>query len=107
MPYINEKRREALSDILDEVRYSFCSDEDIDKGEKGDINYLVCMIVVKYLLARGELNYQTISEAIDAVHDAECELRRRLLEVYEDKKIRENGDIFQDIITEILKKEKK
>ncbi len=34
-----------------------------------------------------------MSEKIDAVHDAEAELRRRVLDPYEDIKIFENGDV--------------
>jgi predicted translin family RNA/ssDNA-binding protein len=69
---------------------------------KGDLNYLICQIVGNIILRDDYgISYQAISEWIDGVHDAECELRRRILENYEDQKIIENGDVssFMEIIS--------
>lgn len=60
---------------------------------KGDLNYTICEIVGQLCLKDGGIGYTTTSNWIDGVHDAECELRRRLLNPYEDLKIRENGDV--------------
>ena len=40
-----------------------------------------------------KISYTQISEWIDGVDGAENELRRRLLDPYEDLKIEENGDV--------------
>lgn len=85
MPYIDHEARER-----------------IDAGglpeTKGELNYAVTMMLVRYLQgveARGvKLGYGTMSEGIDALHDAECEARRRLLGPYEDTCIVRNGDCY-------------
>jgi hypothetical protein len=62
---------------------------------KGDLNYAICEIVAQLILRDGghRLSYTTVSNWIDAVHGAERELTRRLLNPYEDKKILENGEL--------------
>jgi hypothetical protein len=66
------------------------------------LNYAICEIVGRLIL-ENNLSYTKMSEWIDAVHDAEAELRRRLLDPYEDIKIFENGDVpsFERIINKM------
>jgi hypothetical protein len=86
MPYIKNNEKKEMQDAINDLY--------IWIGSKGDLNYAICELVGKVILGDGEqLSYTRISEFIDAVHDAECELRRRLLNKYEDKKIKENGDV--------------
>ena len=40
-----------------------------------------------------KINYQNLSEVVSAMNDSANEFRRRFLDKYEDKKIKENGDI--------------
>lgn len=93
MPYVDQKARDRL-----------------DAGgmpeTKGELNYIVTMMLVRYLQdieARGgKLGYGTISEGIDALHDAECEARRRLLDPYEDSCIERNGDCYPEAMLKTL-----
>jgi hypothetical protein len=63
-------------------------------GSKGDLNYAICELVGRLIMRDGErISYRSISEWIDAVHGAERELTRRILDPYEDKKKQENGDV--------------
>lgn len=84
MPYIKDEDKEAMKDAIHDL-FMF-----IDS--KGDLNYAICELVGKVILETG-VSYTNMSEKIDAVHDAETELRRRLLDSYEDLKIIENGDV--------------
>jgi len=85
MPYIkNEKRNDILNDLRN---------LQVHIKEKGDLNYAICELVGNLIISDKKLSYTTISEWIDAVHDAEEELRRRILNIYEDKKIVENDDV--------------
>jgi hypothetical protein len=49
------------------------------------------------------MGYTNVSNWIDGVHGAERELTRRLLNPYEDLKIKENGDVrtFIELLREI------
>jgi hypothetical protein len=75
----------------------------------GVLNYCVCKLIVKTILAR-KFNYnqlqaimETLEAARDHVHEkplrgllrcVEHEFARRVIAPYEDKKIQENGDVF-------------
>jgi len=84
MPYIEVERKEVISFAVSELSSYI--------GSKGDLNFVICELVGQLISHKG-VNYQNISEIIDAVHDAETELRRRLLVPYEDIKLEENGDV--------------
>lgn len=94
MPYTKQKDRHHI-DIEIENLLSFIL-------SKGDLNYTICELVGRLILGSRKISYTTMSEWIDGVHDAETELRRRLLEPYEDLKIEQNGDVASFI--EILSK---
>jgi hypothetical protein len=92
MPYIKQERRNHMVEAIDRL----CQDID----SKGDLNYAICEIVGHLIINSKTISYTNMSEFIDAVHDAECELRRRLLEPYENEKMNENGDVpsFEGIL---------
>lgn len=97
MPYIEPKVRREMQDAINDLAMFIES--------KGDLNYAICELVGKVIL-EDTLSYTKISERIDAVYDAHNELRRRLLEPYENTKIKENGDVrsFQTIL-DLMKEE--
>ena len=84
MPYITNKEKEKFIKLINNLV--------IYINSKGDLNYVICELVGQYIAQTG-VSYTKMSEKIDAVHDAETELRRRLLDPYEDKKIIDNGDV--------------
>lgn len=84
MPYIKDEVKNAMTDAIENMQALILS--------KGDLNYVICEIVSQLILS-DEISYTKISEWIDGVHDAETELRRRLLESYEDLKKDQNGDV--------------
>lgn len=81
MPYIPEADRDAI----------FKGEKKIEK--KGELTYAVFQLALDFIGAQG-INYQNISDACAALHDAELEIRRRVLNPYEDEKIKQNGDIL-------------
>lgn len=99
MPYIKNNVKEEMKDAIDDL-FRFIE-------TKGDLNYAICELVGKLILEE-ELSYTKISEWIDAVHDAETELRRRILTPYEVTKMLDNGDVpsFMIILDRIIEKEK-
>jgi len=84
MPYISRENRPHIDHCIEDLLPFIIS--------KGDLNYTICEIVGKLILS-SKISYTQISEWIDAVDGAENELRRRLLDPYEDMKVIENGDV--------------
>lgn len=78
MPYIKEERR-AQAAVYPET--------------KGELNFAITRFMVEYVKRSGK-SYDVISDAIGAANDAAAEMRRRLLNPYEDFKIQENGDVY-------------
>lgn len=85
MPYITQERREKLKNIIDNVSSEIYS--------IGDVNYMITMIIKHYINLNG-INYSTLNQAIGVFECAKLELYRRLTSVYEDKKIQDNGDVY-------------
>ena len=81
MPYIDEKERKELANRDNQFPTT-----------KGQINYLVTRIALQYIDNKG-LGYTNISTAIGALIDSAEEIRRRLLNGYEDEAIHRNGDL--------------
>ena len=95
MPYIKKEKRKEMDENITDLLWQIKT--------KGDLNYVICELVGRLILETG-LSYTNISEKIGAVHDAETELRRRILNVYEDRKLLENCDVesFNKIINTLL-----
>lgn len=83
MPYITQRDR----DILEQMPY------DPTKVGGGGINYLFSSLMDEWLEANG-VSYQSINTLIGVLECAKMELYRRVAVPYEDKKIRENGDVY-------------
>jgi len=82
MPYIKKERR-----------------MDLDWGSTsipvnaGELNFKITQLITMYLLERVE-SYETYNDIVGALEGAKLELYRRKIAPYEDKKIKENGDVY-------------
>lgn len=85
MPYIKQEGRVYLDNILSELQKS-------PPTSPGEINYLISNILVAYIKQEG-LSYQTLNDIIGALECAKMEFNRRIVAPYENKKIKENGDL--------------
>lgn len=79
MPYIQPQARERL-------RF------DIPRTA-GELNYQISLMIYHYWCNNGQ-NYQAFNDIIGAMEGAKMELYRRKVAPYEDKKIEENGDVY-------------
>ena len=79
MPYIKQKDRALLLDYL--------------ATNPGQLNYLFTQLINEYIQIMG-LNYQHINDIVGALEGAKAEFYRRVVIPYEDKKIIENGDVY-------------
>ncbi len=85
MPYIEKKSRKDF-----DTRVKALAGIIMNKGE---LNYVICELVGRFIIENKLYNYDGISNAISAVHDAEIELNRRILVPYEMGKIAINEDL--------------
>jgi|TARA_B100000315_G_scaffold150591_1_gene139344 hypothetical protein len=87
MPYIDKKRRIKYEKGLKEVlnMLNKVSNENVD----GELNYVISMIL-KGLYKPSYYNY---NRAIGVLESIKLEYYRREIAAYENKKIKENGDI--------------
>jgi len=77
MPYIRKERREEIEEF----------------ESTGELNYMITMQIKAWIDQRG-LSYAAINEVIGALESAKLEFYRRIAVPYEDKKIKENGDVY-------------
>lgn len=59
----------------------------------GELNYQITSMIKRYVKEKG-LSYQTINDVVGALEGAKTEFQRRIVNPYEDKKIQENGDVY-------------
>jgi len=92
MPYIKQNDRNkydyAISNITAQLKDS--------TNLSGDLNYIISMILKEQIQHRG-MSYTTASTLVSALECSKLEFVRRVLDPYEDMKIRENGDVYADI----------
>ena len=82
MPYISQKRRDAI----------LAGAEPKDAGE---LNFAITILVDRFLQNKGGLRYAHINEVVGALECAKLELYRRIAVPYEDQKIQESGDVYE------------
>jgi len=82
MPYIKQEKRSGLDEVVNLMS---------EKGIKadGDLNY----VLFAYCLRNTEPSYNNYKNYIAELNECSEEIRRRILAPYENKKIRENGDV--------------
>lgn len=85
MPYITKTRRKVI-------------DEGGDPLNAGELNYAFTSLIVRYIKATGELNYQKINDVLGALSGAAREFYRRVAMPYENRKISDNGDVYEEIL---------
>lgn len=82
MPYIKQEDRKGwLIPIAD---------------SPGTLNYFFTCAAIAYVNEKGK-SYTTLSEALSAFEAAKLEFYRRAVVPYENKKIEENGDVYDKL----------
>ena len=59
----------------------------------GELKYQVTRVIEKYRATHDD-SYQTFNDIIGALEGAKLEFSRRVVAPYEDRKRRENGDVY-------------
>ena len=82
MPYVSQDIRELLKPKAGVV-----------PGTPGGLNYQFTELCNEYLYTQGT-SYHAINDIIGALEACKLEFYRRVVVPYEDKKIKENGDVY-------------
>lgn len=82
MPYIKQEDRANLDKIVEQMH-------EVGIAANGDLNYLL------YAYCKRHINpsYNNYKNFIGELNQCATEIERRILAPYEDKKIKENGDV--------------
>jgi len=89
MPYIKKEDRKVFNDVILKFKKAIES-----KGSvcAGDMNYLFTVMIHAYIKEKG-LCYENLNAMVGMLECCKLELTRKVISPYEDKKIRENGDV--------------
>ena len=82
MPYIPEEDRQYL--------HPFSSDPALGPG---DLNYQITELCKTYMRTHG-MSYRRINDVMGALEGAKQEFYRRVVVLYEEAKMKENGDVY-------------
>ena len=89
MPYIEQFIRESLDSKLAPLLK--------EELAAGDLAYVITKISLAYLHKPGKvLTFATLAMAVGVLVLTTIEIIRRVVLPYEDKKCRENGDVFNE-----------
>lgn len=80
MPYIKANKRLPLKLYISQP------------STPGELNFCITSLVIDYIGASPD--YARINEVIGVLECAKLELYRRIAAPYEDRKIKENGDVY-------------
>jgi hypothetical protein len=86
-PYIKQEDRKKFR----AVQFPFKVTADLNKLTAGELNYLFTWIIDRQLT---NANYARMNEIVGALECCKQEFIRRKLNPYEDKKIKENSDVY-------------
>ena len=96
MPYPDPKVRGLLHNIY---RRAWLMREHWT-DHPGNLNFLITKLLIYYTRSRAEkqggVDYRLLNEVVGAVESAKAEFRRRMVDPYEDLKIKQNGDVYAE-----------
>jgi len=94
MLYISTTEREDWEEILSDIDdIAFYSHNGETLFGKGDLSYLITKLCLMYIRIK-EKNYTTLSDVVGVLECTKSEFIRRMVDPYEDEKIKENEDVF-------------
>ena len=82
MPYIKQERRDLI-------------DLGLIPETAGELNFVNTSLIVAYQRKKG-LSYRTINDIVGALEGAKLEYYRRIAVPYENGKMLDNGDVYED-----------
>lgn len=87
MPYVKQEIRDQYDSLIHELSQKLCG------MPIGNMNYVLTKLI-ELRWENEENSYFTINEIMGVLECVKQEFYRRIAEPYEDKKIKENGDVY-------------
>lgn len=85
MPYITTKERQQVC-------------EDTTPRTVGELNFLITQLIIEFLSRQARYpNYEQYNAMVGVLECVKMELYRRMISKYEDKKKKENGDVYPSV----------
>lgn len=83
MPYISKEARAEIANGR-------------SPNTPGELNYIVTKAICAYVRNYGKINYQVINDVVGALDGAKAEFQRRVVGDYENLRMSENGDVYNE-----------
>ena len=93
MPYIKPEKREVYDELVESLGFEVGTDYERDVA--GLCNYIITTFLLRVYDQKESLSYRDYNEIIGLLECAKLEFYRRQVSQYEDKKIEENGDVYE------------
>lgn len=93
MPYINSTDRILFEDLVDQLANILIVSS--IENRSGRLNYILSASINKYLKEAGT-SYFKCNDIIGALESSKLEFYRRKVALYENKKIKLHGDVYED-----------
>ena len=93
MPYILKEDRDSLDYAIFDITARILAKE----GLAGRLNYSVSSMI-NIILEKEGMSYSKVNEIIGSLECIKQELYRRVAAPYEEKKILENGDVYNETL---------
>ena len=91
MPYIEQELRAQLDPAINELRSVLAR---VNKLKRyGAVNYTITCLIDR-LYGEDVFNYEAITKILGTLEAIKLEFYRRAAAPYENKKIKQNGDVF-------------
>jgi hypothetical protein len=86
MPYIESVDREQYEPFIRALS------DHLHAGKPGDLNYVITRLILWWLADRG-VSYERLNAVMGVLESVKQEFYRRQVVPYEERKIKENGDV--------------
>jgi hypothetical protein len=86
MPYIKQSLRENLNPLSRNY-----------PKNPGELNYQITRLINMYLGTKSDITYRYLNEVMGVLSCIQQELYRRVIVPYEDRKCKENGEVFNGL----------
>jgi len=81
--------------ISPEQQYSLCSKLEFPPiRTPGALNFIIVRLICWYLILKEEVTYSDYNEIVGVLECVKQELFRRRINPYEERKLKQNGDVF-------------
>jgi len=93
MPYIPQSDRQKFENILNSLRTILRYENEFKSSE---FNFMISTAIADILDEKG-MSYTNGANIIGCLECIKLELYRRVLSPYEDQKMKENGDVYENV----------